>query len=255
MGRGIRLCFIIATEKRFLLLPPYHYAMVTMHDDILMMGRSRGWLLEPEAKEICRRYGIPIGEWRLAKSKADAIRASKELSYPVAIKLVSPDVVHKSDVGGVKLDIEDDDGAGLAFEELDNVCKTRGYRFEGVLIERMAQRGIETIVGAKRDIQFGPVMMFGLGGIFVEVFKDVSFRVSPISDEDAKEMITELKAYPILKGIRGRPPSDIDSIAGLLVKVSKIMNELELVNEIDLNPVIVYERGFAIVDARIILRQ
>lgn len=246
---------IIVTEKRFLLLLLYHYAMVTMSDDILTRGRSRGWLLEPEAKEICRRHGIPVKDWRVVKSKADAISASRELGYPVAIKLVSPDVVHKSDVGGVKLDVKDDAGAGLAFEELYNVSETKGYKFEGVLVERMAQKGVETIVGAKRDPQFGPVIMFGLGGIFVEVFKDVSFRVSPISIDDAKEMITELKAYPILRGTRGRPPSDIDSIAGLLIKVSKIMDEIELVNEIDLNPVIVYEKGFAIVDARIILGQ
>jgi acetyl-CoA synthetase (ADP-forming) len=121
-------------------------------------------------------------------------------------------------------------------------------------VEKMAKQGTETIIGAKRDPQFGPVILFGLGGIFVEIFKDVSFRVAPITKEDAMEMITELKAYPILKGIRGRSPSDVEAVAASLLKVSSMVMDLPEIKELDLNPTIVYEKGCRIVDARVIMK-
>jgi acyl-CoA synthetase (NDP forming) len=219
---------------------------------ILEEGRERGWLLEPEAKGLCREYGLPVGEWAVVKDEEEVSKEAERIGYPLAAKIVSPDVVHKSDVGGVALNIGPET-VGEAFRRMKGIAEANGYRFEGVLLERMAPPGVETIIGAKRDPQFGPVLMFGLGGIFVEVFKDVAFRVAPIDRGDAEEMISELKAYPVLKGIRGRKPSDIEGIIGALLSVSKMVTEIEEIKEIDLNPVIVYEKGFRVVDARVIL--
>ncbi len=219
---------------------------------ITAAGRGRGWLLEPEAKELCRAYGLPVGEWEVAREKEEALRIGERLGYPLAAKIVSPDVLHKSDVGGVALNLEED-SLGETFDRMRRIAEERKFKFEGVLLERMAPPGVETIIGAKRDPQFGPVIMFGLGGIFVEVFKDVSFRVAPIERDDAEEMVCELKAYPLLKGIRGRKPSDIECIIEALLRVSRMVNELEEIKELDLNPVIVYEKGCRAVDARVIL--
>lgn len=220
--------------------------------EILEAGMERGWLLEPEAKELCSSYGLPVGEWAVVRSAAEAEDCAGRIGYPIAMKIVSPDVIHKTDVGGVILNV----GEGLvreSFERLKGIADANGFRFEGVLMEKMAPQGIETIIGAKRDPQFGPVVMIGLGGIFVEIFKDVSFRVAPIEQDDAVEMLSELKAYPILRGIRGRKPADVESLVNSLLTVSRMMVELEAIEELDLNPVIVYEKGCRVVDARVIL--
>jgi len=221
-------------------------------ESVLAKGKERGWLLEPEAKELCRGYGLPVGEWAVARSAEEAAVEGAKIGYPLAVKIVSPDVVHKSDVGGVELNVGE--GAVVeAFERMRRIAEGHGFRFEGALLERMANPGVETIVGAKRDPQFGPVLMFGLGGIFVEVFKDVSFRVAPITELDAEEMISELKAYPLLKGVRGRKPSDTGALVDTLLRVSRMMVENPWIKELDLNPVIAYEKGCRVVDARVIL--
>lgn len=229
--------------------------MVKMAQEIIARGMERGWLLEPEAKELCRAYGLPIGEWRVAREEGDVLRRSAELGFPLAMKIVSPDIMHKSDVGGVLLNIANPESATEGFRKLRSVAEKTGSRFEGTLIERMAKPGVETIIGAKRDPQFGPVIMFGLGGIFVEIFKDVSFRVAPIEKGDAMEMINELKALPLLKGARGRKPVDLDSISESLIKASRLIVENDAVEELDLNPTIGYEDGCKVVDARVILKR
>jgi acetyl-CoA synthetase (ADP-forming) len=229
--------------------------MVKMAQEIIARGRQRGWLLEPEAKELCKAYGLPVGEWRVAKSEADALSHSAELGFPLAMKIVSPDIVHKSDVGGVILGIDSPEKVRDAFGRMRAVAERTGSRFEGTLMERMAKPGVETIIGAKRDPQFGPVIMFGVGGIFVEIFKDVAFRVAPIDRADAMEMINELKALPLLKGARGRKPVDLESLADSLIRAAKLMIENSEVSEIDLNPTMGYEDGCKVVDARIILRR
>ncbi|HPC27749.1 MAG TPA: acetate--CoA ligase family protein [Candidatus Methanomethylicus sp.] len=226
-----------------------------MAQEIIARGRQRGWLLEPEAKELCRAYGLPVGEWRVANRESDALSCSAELGFPLAMKIVSPDIVHKSDVGGVILGIDSPEKVIDAFGRMMGVAERTGSRFEGVLMERMARAGVETIIGAKRDPQFGPVIMFGVGGIFVEIFKDVAFRVAPIDRSDAMEMINELKALPLLKGIRGRKPVDLESLADALIRAAKLMTENQEVSEIDLNPTMGYEDGCKVVDARIILRR
>lgn len=224
-----------------------------MVSSIIEQGKERGWLLEPEAKELCRSYGLPVGKWLVTKTPNEARQASTSLGFPVAAKVVSPDVLHKSDVGGVILNIRDGQEAEVAFQRIRSICDEKGYRFGGVLVERMASPGVETIIGGKRDPQFGPVILFGLGGIFVEIFKDVSFRVAPLERVDAIEMISELKAFPLLKGARGREPVDMDALVDSLLKVSEMMMGEGSIKELDLNPTIAYEKGCLVLDARVIL--
>ena len=188
-----------------------------MSKEIVQQGMGRGWLLEPEAKSLCRGFGLAVGEWKIVKTADEAELAGAELGYPLVMKIVSPDVIHKSDVGGVILNIKDGQEVKDAFRRIYDIKVMTGCRFEGALLEKMAPQGIETIIGAKLDQQFGPVIMFGLGGIFVEVFKDISFRIAPITRDDAMDMVSELKAYVILKGIRGRKPSDVDAIFDALL--------------------------------------
>lgn len=222
-------------------------------EKIILKGLERGWLLEPEAKELCRIYGISVGRWKVVNKIEELDDALIDLSFPVVMKIMSPDVIHKSEVGGVILNINSKNEAYEAFRRIEEIAKSLGYKLEGVLVEEMAKQGIETIIGAKMDPQFGPVIMFGLGGIFTEVFNDISLRIAPINKEEALEMISETRAYKILKGFRGKKPSDLESLAEAILKVSNIITDFNEISEIDLNPTIVYDKGYRVVDARIIL--
>ncbi|MEW6377515.1 MAG: acetate--CoA ligase family protein [Thermodesulfobacteriota bacterium] len=217
--------------------------------------QGRNNLLETKSRELLIGYGIKLPEARLAKDPKEAMRTAKELGCPVAMKVVSPDIIHKSDAGGVKLGVEQPQ-VEKAFEEIirnaENV--TQRSRTLGVLISPMVPPGQECIVGMIRDRQFGPVLMFGLGGIFVEVMKDVSFRVAPLAKEDINEMVESIKGYKILTGIRGKKPKDINAIKDIIEKVSQIVIDHPEIQEIDLNPIIVHEKGASIVDSRVIIR-
>lgn len=212
-------------------------------------------LLETESRDLLHDYDIPLPEARLARDSAEAGAIYDEFGQPVAMKVVSPDIIHKSDAGGVKLALKSREEAEKAFDEiLMNAEKaTRGGRVLGALLSPMAPEGQECIIGMVRDPQFGPVIMFGLGGIFVEVLKDVSFGVVPLTTEDIDEMIKEIKGYKILTGIRGEKPKDIASLKDVLAKLSQIAIDNPEIQEVDLNPVIVHERGASIVDSRIII--
>ncbi|MEM0058075.1 MAG: acetate--CoA ligase family protein [Candidatus Bathyarchaeia archaeon] len=216
---------------------------------------NRKYLMENEAKTICMEYGIPVTKFKLAKSEAEAVKAAEEIGFPVVLKIVSPDIIHKSDVGGVMLNLKDVREVKAAYRQImENVKKHKGdAKIVGVIVQEMAQPSTEVIVGAIKDPQFGPTLMFGLGGVFVEVLKDVTFRIAPITEEEAREMITEIKAYPLLKGYRNLPPADIGAIAKILVNTSKLVMEHPEIRELDLNPIMVYEKGAKTVDARIIL--
>ena len=218
-------------------------------------GEGRKFLLEPEAKAICMEYDIPVTKFKVASSEDEAVKFAEEIGYPIVLKIVSPDVIHKFDVGGVILNLKSAEEVRKAYNQIiENVRKHKpNARILGVTVQEMAPPSTEVIVGAIKDAQFGPTLMFGLGGIFVEVLKDVTFRIAPITEEEAKEMISEIKAYPILKGYRGNPPADIDSIAKILVNTSKLVIDHQEIKELDLNPIIVYESGAKTVDARIIL--
>jgi acyl-CoA synthetase (NDP forming) len=200
-------------------------------------------------------YGIPVTRFRLAKSEAEAVKFAEEMGYPVVLKIVSPDIIHKSDVGGVTLNLKNAKEVRKAYKQImENVKKhKKDAEIVGVLVQEMAPPSTEVIVGAIKDPQFGHALMFGLGGVFVEVLKDVTFRIVPISEEEAREMIGEVKAYPLLRGYRGMPPADIEAIVQILLKTSRLVSEHPEIKELDLNPIMVYEKGAKTVDARIIL--
>lgn len=207
-------------------------------------------LTEHETKNLLAKYGIPVMKESIATSTDEALAIALHIGTPVAMKISSPDIPHKSDVGGVALNVRREDVPTTYNEIMSRIKKAApGAHIEGILVQQMASPGQEVIVGLKKDAQFGHAIMFGLGGIFVEVYKDVSFRVVPIDRSDALEMISEIKGYPILKGIRGKKPVDIAAIAGVLVSVSDLA-EKENIIELDVNPLIVNESGAIAVDAR-----
>ena len=219
------------------------------------LKEGRKILLEHEAKALCLEYGIPVTKFKVASSAEEAVKFAEEIGYPVVLKIVSPDVIHKFDVGGVILNLKSSEEVRNAYNQIiENVKRNKpDAKILGVNVQEMAPPSTEVIVGAIKDPQFGPTIMFGLGGIFVEVLKDVTFRIAPITEGDAREMISEIKAYPILKGFRGAPPADIEAIVKILVNVSKLVMEHQEIKELDLNPIMVYRSGAKTVDARIIL--
>lgn len=207
-------------------------------------------LTEHEAKKLLAKYGIAVTKESIAQNPDEAYRIASQIGTPVAMKISSPDISHKSDMGGVELNIAASDAKATYDRILSRIKKAApDARIEGILVQQMAPPGHEMIVGLKKDAQFGHALMFGLGGIFVEVYKDVSFRVAPIGIKEALDMISEIKGYPILKGIRGRKPADIDAIARVLVSVSE-MAQKENIIELDINPLIAGETGAIAVDAR-----
>lgn len=218
-------------------------------------SEGRKFLLEYEAKAICQEYGIPVTKVKVSQNAEEAADFSAQIGYPVVLKIISPDVIHKFDVGGVILDINSKEEAKNAYNTIiENVKKHKpDAKIHGILIQEMAPSSTEVIVGCIKDAQFGPTLMFGFGGTFVEVMKDVSFRIAPLVEADAQEMVTEIKAYPILQGCRGQPPADIDTLVKILLNVSKLVMDYPEIRELDLNPVMVYEKGAKTVDARIIL--
>lgn len=228
-------------------------------DDIISTAQSenRTYLLENESKTILQEYKLPITQFKVAVTEDEAVNAAETIGYPVVLKILSPDVIHKSDVGGVLINIKDADGVRKGYQTIMvNVKKhKKKAHIKGIFVEEFAPKGIEVIIGAIKDPQFGPALMFGLGGIFVEVLKDVSFRVAPITKYDAGEMIKEIKGYPILTGIRGQEPSDLKALKEILLKVSKLVMDYSIINQLDLNPVFSYSKGAKCVDARIILEE
>jgi len=221
------------------------------------LSEGRTWLMEPEAEEVCRLYGIPVARFRVAKSAEEAVRFAGEIGYPVAMKIVSPDVIHKTDAGGVVMNVEDGDQVSETYDKIIGNVRSHvaDAKVSGITIQEMAQTGTEVIIGAVKDPQFGPSVMFGLGGILVDLLEDVSFRVVPLTERDAKAMIKEIKGYPLLTGYRGAPPADVDSLVDIILKVSRLVDEHREIDELDLNPVFVYSEGAKVVDARIILRK
>lgn len=214
-------------------------------------------LTEFESKKFLKQAGIPVIETRLARTLKESVLFSQKMGFPVALKIASPDIVHKSDSGGVRLSLNNGSEVRAAYREImDGVQeKNPSASIQGVSVQKMAKPGTEVIVGTSKDPQFGPVIMFGLGGIFVEVLKDVSFRIIPLGRKDALEMIEEIKGYPLLKGYRGKEPVDIPALTEIILKISKVMEEHPEIKELELNPIIAYKKGALAVDARIILEQ
>ena len=220
-------------------------------------GEGRTVLTEVESKELLKAAGISVVDTRLAKSKEEAISISRRFGFPVVLKIASPDIVHKSDVGGVKLGLKTVKEVGKAYDDIIQTIRQNcpGARIHGVAVQKMARPGVEVIIGMSKDAQFGPVLMFGLGGVLVEVLKDVSFRIVPLSRRDAAEMIREIKGYPLLEGYRGQEAVDISCLEELLIKVSDFVEQTPEITELDLNPIFAYSDGAVAVDARVILEE
>jgi len=204
--------------------------------------------------DILKEYGIPFAQKITATSLQEALEAANKLHYPVVMKISSPDISHKTDIGGIILDLNSDEEIKRAYLTMIDSVKKKApeARIDGVIIQEMAKSGIEVIVGVKLDPQFGHVIMFGLGGIFVEVYKDVSFRVTPIDRETARDMILEIKASSILQGARGQEPADIDAIIKVITGLSHMLQKNPDIIELDINPLIVYSHGVTAVDARVL---
>ncbi|MBN2463842.1 MAG: acetate--CoA ligase family protein [Dehalococcoidia bacterium] len=226
-------------------------------NEILKQARKekRTQLTEIESKELLKEAGIPIVESKLARTKAEAVSMSKKTGFPVVLKIVSPDVIHKSDAGGVRLGLANTTQVGKAYSEIISAIKKHypKAKVEGVSVQKMARPGVEVIIGMTKDAQFGPVLMFGLGGILVEVLKDVSFRIVPLAKRDAHEMIKEIKGYPLLEGYRGQEPADVPFLEDLMLKVSEFVDKNPEIKELDLNPIFAYKSKAVAVDARVIL--
>ena len=214
-------------------------------------------LTEYESKKFLKQAGIPVIETRLARTLKEAVLLSQKMGFPVALKIASPEIVHKSDSGGVRLSLNNTSEVRAAYREImDGVQKKNpSASIQGVSVQKMAKPGTEVIVGTSKDPQFGPVIMFGLGGIFVEVLKDVSFRIIPLGQKDALEMIEEIKGYPLLQGYRGKESVDIPALTEIILKISRVMEEHPEIKELEINPIIAYKKGALAVDARIILEQ
>jgi acetyltransferase len=226
--------------------------------DVLEKTRrdKRRYLPEIEALEVLNAYGFPTLQSRLCRNLDECTKAAGEIGYPVAMKIVSPDIVHKFDVGGVILKLKTDSEVKKAYDNLMHNISLRQpeAKIWGVNIQEMAKGGEETILGAERDKHFGPVIMFGLGGIYAEAIKDVSFSFAPLKPPGPRHMIESVKSYKILAGMRGRPPADIDAIGECLLRLSQLVVDFPEISELDINPLIVYPKGCKVADVRIILK-
>jgi acyl-CoA synthetase (NDP forming) len=228
---------------------------VSIIDQVRREGRPM--LTEFESKRLLRQVGIPVVETKLAKTPKEAVSLSQKMGFPVALKIASPNVIHKSDSGGVKLSLNNAAAVKKAYEEI--LKKVRKQYPEaavhGVSVQKMVRPGTEVIIGTTKDPQFGPVIMFGLGGVFVELLKDVSFRIVPVKRKDAQEMIQEIRGYPLLKGYRGKEPASIPVLVEIILKISEFIDQNPQIKELDLNPIFAYRDKAVAVDARIILEK
>jgi acyl-CoA synthetase (NDP forming) len=216
------------------------------------------WLPPDACVELLDTYGVRSAAVRIANTADEAAAAAKSLGFPVALKLVSSTITHKTDVGGVILRIESEEAVRRAFEQIRERMRDAGRleEMQGVMLQEMVPGGVEVIVGLTQDPSFGPLLMFGLGGIQVELIKDVAFRIHPLTDVDAREIVQAVKGYPLLTGYRGSPPADVPALEQLLLRVSALVEDVPELAEMDLNPVKVLSpgEGCCVVDARILLR-
>ena len=220
-----------------------------------MAPRGERYISEPQAVQLLEKYGIPYPAYAFARDAKEAAGIAEELGFPVVLKVVSPDVLHKSDAGGVLVGLENRASVREGFTALVGRVSSAvpGAHIEGALVCQEAPAGLEVIVGALEDETFGPTVMFGLGGIFAEVLRDVSFRVAPLHRRDAEEMIREIQGYALLSGARGQASLDVEALVELLLSVSRLVTEHREIRELDLNPVRVYEQGLLALDARIVM--
>jgi acetate---CoA ligase (ADP-forming) subunit beta len=225
--------------------------------EIIELARHEGRLVltETESKQLLAGLGIRTTAMRLAPSREEAVAISREVGYPCVLKVSSPDISHKSDAGGVKVGLVGEEQVAEAYDAIMSSCREKvpGAKIEGVTVQDMAPPGLEVIVGMATDPQFGPVLMFGLGGVWVEVLKDVSFKLAPLTRDDARSAVTEIRAAKLLEGFRGSQPVDKAALEDILLRVSDFVVKTPQVREMDLNPIFAYPDGAIAVDARVIL--
>ena len=218
---------------------------------------GRTLLTEVESKQLLHDAGIRVTQARLATTADEAAVAADAIGYPAVLKVVSGNIAHKSDVGGVELGLADAAAVRAAYGRIMAAAKEHvpGARVEGVSVQEMAKQGTEVIIGTTTDPQFGPVLAFGLGGIMVEVLKDVAFRIVPLESRDAHQIVREIRGFAVLEGVRGQPGSDIDALEAMILQVSQFVRDHPEVAELDLNPVFAYPDGAIAVDARVVLAE
>nr|HRC76067.1 acetate--CoA ligase family protein [Kouleothrix sp.] len=213
---------------------------------------------ELDARDVIEAYGMRLPQSRLARSPDEAAAIGGQLGFPVVMKISSPDILHKSDIGGVKVGVPDAATARDIYELIE--YRARKYNPEatiaGVLVQEQVRKGREVLVGVSRDPQFGPLVVFGLGGIYVEVLKDVAFRLAPISRDEAREQIRAIRTFPLLKGVRGEPPADLAAAEEIVLRVSQLVTDFPEIVEMDINPLVIHNQGEGaiVLDARIILQ-
>jgi acetyltransferase len=213
---------------------------------------------DAEARAVQAAYGIPYPKSILARTADEAAAAADEIGYPVVMKITSPDILHKTDIGGVKLNLQTPEQVRDTFD----LMIYRAQRYEpaaeiwGCLVQKQVKGGKEVLLGMNRDPQFGPLLVFGLGGIYVEALRDVTFRVAPVDRREATEMLSEIRAYPLLRGVRGEPPSDMDAIVDVILRLSQLVTDFPEIVELDINPLMVYEQGKGVlgIDMRLVLK-
>jgi acetyl-CoA synthetase (ADP-forming) len=201
-----------------------------------------------ETKKLLSKYKIPYGQGEIIKNKTNGFDFAKEFDYPVVIKIYSSNILHKIDIGGVILDIRDEESLSVAWEKISKLAQSKKA---DILIQKQ-EKGIEIIMGAKRDPVFGPIIMFGLGGIFAEILKDVSFRLAPVTKKEVKEMIKEIKGYKILNGYRGQKQANLLKLEEILLSLSEMIVKESQIKEIDFNPIIISDKKAVVVDAKIL---
>ena len=225
--------------------------------EIITAARQAGRALlnEVESKQLLEEAQVATTAARLATSREEAVSFAQEIGFPVVLKVMSEDIPHKSDIGGVQLNITDAEAAGAAYDRIMESARAAQpeARIDGVSVQRQARPGTEVIVGVAKDPQFGSVLMFGLGGVLVEVLKDVAFRIVPLEPRDAHEIVREIKGFPLLQGYRGSEPADLAALEQLILNVSSFVDRHPEIDELDLNPVFAYRDGAVAVDARIVL--
>ena len=212
-------------------------------------------LTEAEAYEVLSKYGIPVPKYSVVSSEEEFLKLATRLEFPLVMKIVSPDIVHKTDIGGIEMNISNLEQIKNAYTNIIyQVRKNQPEaRIKGMLFYKQAPKGIEVIVGMIRDPQFGPTVMFGLGGIFIEILKDVTFRVCPVERADIEEMLTEIQGIKMLQGYRGQARCDVNSIIDIILQISRLALDFPVIKGIDLNPILVYEKGALVVDAKVFL--
>lgn len=221
-----------------------------MHGSAMSMKRNT--LKDVETRDLCRQFEIPLPSYGVGHTVLEAQHLAEKIGYPVVLKLAAQGLLHRSDIGGIALHVQSEEDVNREFQRLRAVAINHGFPFDGVLVDRRMPSGIEMIVGAVRDQTFGPTVMVGIGGIFVEIFHDVAYRICPCSHSEALAMLQELKGASILNGARGQPVADKPALAQIIVQASELIMADERILEFDLNPVVVYPRNAVAVDAKIV---